>query len=83
MPSLLDPRRLLTPVHQVASLARFAAAREEREQEDAAAQTALAAPLGVPRGLSIRWLGVAGYELTYEGQTLLIDPYVSRVPLPP
>src|SRR3954447_16782678 len=38
-------------------------------------------PLGLPAGLEIEWLGVAGYRLTYEGVTLLVDPYVSRVPL--
>src|SRR3954447_10438480 len=38
-------------------------------------------PLGLPAGLELEWLGVAGYRLTYEGVTLFIDPYVSRVPL--
>jgi hypothetical protein len=38
-------------------------------------------PLGLPPGLELVWLGVAGYRLTYEGVTILVDPYVSRVPL--
>ena len=38
-------------------------------------------PLGLPDGLALEWLGVAGYRLTYEGVSILIDPYVSRVPL--
>src|SRR3954449_5205520 len=38
-------------------------------------------PLGLPVGLELEWLGVAGYRLTYEGVTLFVDPYVSRVPL--
>jgi L-ascorbate metabolism protein UlaG (beta-lactamase superfamily) len=38
-------------------------------------------PLGLPAGLDVRWLGVSGYTLTYEGASLYIDPYVSRVPL--
>jgi L-ascorbate metabolism protein UlaG (beta-lactamase superfamily) len=38
-------------------------------------------PLGLPNGLGIEWLGVSGYRLTYEGVSLLIDPYLSRVPL--
>ena len=37
--------------------------------------------VGLPAGLDIRWLGVSGYCLTYEGESLFIDPYVSRVPL--
>lgn len=51
-------------------------------RDDAQALDALAeVPLGLPPGLELEWLGVAGYRLTYEGRTLLIDPYVSRVPL--
>ncbi len=38
-------------------------------------------PLGLPDGLELEWLGVAGYRITYEGVSLLVDPYVSRVPL--
>jgi L-ascorbate metabolism protein UlaG (beta-lactamase superfamily) len=38
-------------------------------------------PLELPRGLEIEWLGVSGYRLAYQGKSLYIDPYVSRVPL--
>ena len=38
-------------------------------------------PLGLPAGLELEWLGVAGYRLTYEGVSIFVDPYVSRVPL--
>ena len=38
-------------------------------------------PLGLPTGLELEWLGVAGYRLSYEGTTVLVDPYVSRVPI--
>lgn len=38
-------------------------------------------PLGLPSGLELDWLGVSGYRLAYEGQSLYIDPYFSRVPL--
>jgi L-ascorbate metabolism protein UlaG (beta-lactamase superfamily) len=37
--------------------------------------------LRLPSGLEVTWLGVSGYRLTYEGVSLFIDPYVSRVPL--
>jgi L-ascorbate metabolism protein UlaG (beta-lactamase superfamily) len=37
--------------------------------------------LDLPAGLEIAWLGVSGYRLTYEGVSVFIDPYVSRVPL--
>ena len=38
-------------------------------------------PIELPRGLEIVWLGVSGYRLTYEGVSIFIDPYLSRVPL--
>ena len=69
----------------VTSVGRFAVRRGAREAEDLAAQTALsdgvAARLGLPPGLELEWLGTAGFRLTYEGQSILIDPYLSRVPL--
>ena len=37
--------------------------------------------VGLPPGLDIRWLGVSGYRITYDGVSLFVDPYVSRVPL--
>ncbi|UUY05923.1 MBL fold metallo-hydrolase [Svornostia abyssi] len=70
------------PAHHVASLARFAAHRERREREDASVMSELTGvPLGLPAGLDVAWLGVAGYRLTYEGQSIYLDPYVSRVSL--
>ncbi|HWX74817.1 MAG TPA: MBL fold metallo-hydrolase [Solirubrobacteraceae bacterium] len=66
----------------LASFARFIARREERERADTAALEDLAkTPLPLPSGLSIEWLGTAGYRVTFEGHTLLIDPYLTRVPL--
>lgn len=38
-------------------------------------------PLELPAGLELQWLGVSGYRMTYQGQTIFIDPYVSRAPL--
>ena len=35
----------------------------------------------LPSGLSLRWLGTAGFVLSYEGITVLIDPYVTRLSL--
>ena len=37
--------------------------------------------LDLPDGLELEWLGVSGYRLTYEGVSVFVDPYVSRVPL--
>lgn len=71
-----------TLLHHLASFARFAAHRGERERHDADAMRELARrPLELARGLELEWLGVAGYRLSYAGQTIYIDPYLSRVPL--
>ena len=76
LPSPLDTAR------QLAGFGRFLLERERREREDAQSMHELSAvELGLPRGLELEWLGVAGYRLTFEGQVLYIDPYVSRVPL--
>ncbi|MFN8112792.1 MAG: MBL fold metallo-hydrolase [Solirubrobacterales bacterium] len=37
--------------------------------------------LPLPEGLAIEWLGVSGYRLSFEGRSLFVDPYLSRVPL--
>jgi L-ascorbate metabolism protein UlaG (beta-lactamase superfamily) len=72
---------VLEPVRHVADLVRFTANKESRERDDAQALRELErTALGLPAGLEIEWLGVAGYRITYEARTLLIDPYVSRVP---
>jgi L-ascorbate metabolism protein UlaG (beta-lactamase superfamily) len=42
---------------------------------------AAGAALPLAPGLELEWLGVAGYRLTYEGHTLYLDPYLSRVPM--
>ncbi|MFI9718231.1 MBL fold metallo-hydrolase [Streptomyces sp. NPDC052396] len=33
-----------------------------------------------PDGLKLRWLGVAGWELTFDDHSILVDPYLSRQP---
>jgi L-ascorbate metabolism protein UlaG (beta-lactamase superfamily) len=35
----------------------------------------------LPAGLELAWLGTAGFRFTYQGQHLLIDPYLTRLPL--
>ena len=82
MPGAPSPREI---AGYFASLGRFVRNREVRERTDQAVLAELTADvatrLGLPAGLELEWLGVAGYRLTYEGQTLYLDPYLSRVPL--
>jgi L-ascorbate metabolism protein UlaG (beta-lactamase superfamily) len=70
------------PAHHVADLVRSAATRGSRARDDAEALRELEGrAVDLPEGLSIQWLGVSGYRLDFEGHSLYVDPYVSRVPL--
>ena len=70
------------PARYIAQFARFAATKSSQEHHDAQALSELEQrAVQLPHGLRLQWLGVSGYRLDYEGHTLLIDPYVSRVPL--
>jgi L-ascorbate metabolism protein UlaG (beta-lactamase superfamily) len=69
-----------------ASLLKWAATRRAQERDGAEALDELAwsdraVGAELPPGLTLRWLGTAGFELAYEGFHLLIDPYVTRVGL--
>jgi L-ascorbate metabolism protein UlaG (beta-lactamase superfamily) len=73
---------MLGPARYLADFARFVLTKSSQERHDADALRALeATPLDLPAGLELEWLGVSGYRMTCEGQTLFIDPYVSRVSL--
>lgn len=75
---------MTSPLHHLADLLTYAGTRRNHDRHDAVAVADLAvgeAGLGLPAGLSVRWLGVAGFALSYEGTTVLVDPYVSRATL--
>ncbi len=73
---------MFAPARYLADFARFAATKGSQEQHDRQALAELERrPLALPADLSVRWLGVSGYRFDYDGHTLLVDPYVSRVPL--
>jgi len=69
------------PLRHIGELARARARRDSSARADGQALHELEArPLALPAGLEVEWLGVSGYRLSYEGQTLFVDPYLSRVP---
>lgn len=71
-----------SPLRHLAELAASPATSRLRDRGDRGALAELEAqPLQLPHGLEIEWLGVSGYRLAYEGKSLYIDPYLSRVPL--
>src|SRR6185295_15706067 len=62
-------------------LAKARATRRSSQRDDRQTLGELEArPLELPAGLEVEWLGVSGYRLSYEGRTLFVDPYLSRVP---
>jgi L-ascorbate metabolism protein UlaG (beta-lactamase superfamily) len=73
---------VLKAARHAAGLVASIPGRKARMSEDADALGELQADgLELPEGLELEWLGVSGYRITYEGRTLYVDPYVSRVPL--
>jgi L-ascorbate metabolism protein UlaG (beta-lactamase superfamily) len=36
---------------------------------------------GESKGVGLRWLGTAGFEISYDGWVVLLDPYLTRAPL--
>ncbi len=68
-------------MRHLGELAKARATRRSSERADGQALGELEARApALPTGLELEWLGVSGYRLTYEGRTLFIDPYLSRVP---
>ena len=71
----------LAPLRHLGDLARARLTRTTAQREDGHALDELEArTLQLPAGLEVEWLGVSGYRMSYEGQTIFVDPYVSRVP---
>lgn len=70
------------PLRHLGELAKARATRRASERDDSQLLDELEArPLELPAGLEVEWLGVSGYRMSFEGQTIFIDPYLSRVPL--
>jgi L-ascorbate metabolism protein UlaG (beta-lactamase superfamily) len=70
------------PLRHLGELVRAQVGRRGATRADGEALGELEArPLALPPGLEVEWLGVSGYRLTYEGHTLFVDPYFSRLPL--
>lgn len=66
------------------SLLLYLARPGRRSAADHAAQRELAGgQLGrvLPPGLELEWLGTSGFRLSFEGTTILVDPYLTRLPL--
>jgi len=76
---MAGPRNVLA---HAASLVGYGVRRGARVASDHAAMGQLAWPAAhaLPPGLRLTWLGTAGYRLDYQGTSLWIDPYLTRLP---
>lgn len=74
---------MLGPLDHVGALLAYAARRGARRRSDHTTAEQLAWPTAtaLPTGLRLTWLGTAGFSLEYQGFTVLIDPYVTRIPI--
>ena len=73
---------MLAQARYLADFAKFVAHKGKQERHDLQALTELETRgLALPAGLTVEWLGVSGYRMSYEGHDLYIDPYISRAPL--
>ena len=76
-PTMTNPLR-----HVGSGLAYLATARRQHASDHATArQLAWPANAPLPPGLSVMWLGTAGFRLAYQGTVLWLDPYVTRLPM--
>lgn len=77
---------MLGPIRHLASVLAYAARRDVRQRTDHAAADDVAwsrAPIAgvLPAGLELTWLGTSGFRMSYQGWDVLIDPYLTRMPL--
>lgn len=65
---------------QLRNLMGFVASRRQRNATDTATAAELCRrPLALPSGLELQWLGTSGFRLSYEGYSVVIDPYLTRI----
>lgn len=72
---------MTSPLRHLADVVGYAATRRGHDAADRVALghlTRSPQALGLPASVEVRWLGVAGFALTCEGTTVLIDPYATR-----
>ena len=72
---------MTSALRHLADLVAYASTRKghDRADREVVADLRVGDDRGLPPGLDVRWLGVAGFAISHGGTTVLIDPYVSRI----
>jgi L-ascorbate metabolism protein UlaG (beta-lactamase superfamily) len=74
-------KRVLGPLGHLASFVAYVGRRGARSAADHDADVEHVWRDAKVGGVTLRWLGTAGFALTAEGTTILVDPYLTRMPL--
>lgn len=71
------------PLGSAVSLLLGPGARQQNDESAAAQLNVRGLRQTLPPGLSLKWLGTAGFTFACEGFHLVVDPYLTRAPLGP
>jgi L-ascorbate metabolism protein UlaG (beta-lactamase superfamily) len=72
---------VLGPLRHLSSGIAYFARADRQQKSDSLTAEQHASPLPLPKGLEVTWFGTAGFRFAYQGKTLWIDPYLTRLPL--
>jgi L-ascorbate metabolism protein UlaG (beta-lactamase superfamily) len=72
---------VLGPLGHIGSALGYLATARRQHASDRTTAQQLAWHRALPAGLTVTWVGTAGFRFAYQGVVLWIDPYVTRLPL--
>jgi L-ascorbate metabolism protein UlaG (beta-lactamase superfamily) len=72
---------VLGPLGHIGSALGYLATARRQHASDRTTAQQLAWQRALPAGLTVTWLGTAGFRFAYQGVVVWIDPYVTRLPL--
>ncbi len=72
---------MLGPLDHVGAAVGYLATARRQHASDLLTAEQLAWHAVLPPGLTLEWIGTAGFRLEYQGVVVWIDPYVTRLPL--
>jgi L-ascorbate metabolism protein UlaG (beta-lactamase superfamily) len=72
---------VLGPLGHIGSALGYLATARRQHASDRTTAQQLAWQRTLPAGLTVTWVGTAGFRFEYQGVVVWIDPYVTRLPL--
>src|SRR5882724_2317423 len=71
----------MAALYHLGSGVKYLATAKRQHASDLLTARQLASSLALPPGLEVSWIGTAGFRFVYQGTTIWIDPYVTRLSL--